>query len=304
MNFVGSLLSCDSGRVLRRASGRSSPIEYPAQSACYLDETMSPDAAERFAADSLKASAGWPKHLKSTLPDHKTARVRVGQVHRRLWLEAGVRAEDGPIRMMALRKYGAVTLTKKKWQPIWDRSNRQGRHEAVGRIPLDEAVVRRDPCRLPGADKKIVPEDYKRILEWFPFVEAEVRRHERAGLVKLAGERWSVGHRGRRRHVRHSCSFGEGRDIRGQFRRRAHRLRGHVGLHQQAQGVKTMTARVLSATQAVNRWYSLLWTPTQQPFRCHSLTHPTRNTLQMLRGEIWTELCLLISERCCRGSGA
>ena len=53
---------------------------------------------------SPKASAGLPQHLKSTLPDHKTARVRVGRVHRRLWLEAGVRAEDGPIRIMAIRK--------------------------------------------------------------------------------------------------------------------------------------------------------------------------------------------------------
>ena len=34
----------------------------------------------------------------------------------------GVRAEDGPIRMMALRKYGPITLSKKKWHPIWDWS--------------------------------------------------------------------------------------------------------------------------------------------------------------------------------------
>jgi hypothetical protein len=31
--------------------------------------------------------------------------------------------------------------------------------------------------------KKNAPEDYKRILEWFPFIEAEAWRHERAGLV-------------------------------------------------------------------------------------------------------------------------
>ena len=31
--------------------------------------------------------------------------------------------------------------------------------------------------------KKNAPEGYERFLEWFPFVEAEVWRHERAGLV-------------------------------------------------------------------------------------------------------------------------
>ena len=31
--------------------------------------------------------------------------------------------------------------------------------------------------------KKNAPKDYKQILEWFPFVEAEVWRHERAGLL-------------------------------------------------------------------------------------------------------------------------
>jgi len=31
--------------------------------------------------------------------------------------------------------------------------------------------------------KKNAPEDYKNILEWFPFIEAEAWRHARAGLV-------------------------------------------------------------------------------------------------------------------------
>ena len=35
---------------------------------------------------------------------------------------SGVRAEDGPIRIMAIRKYGPITLSKKKWHPIWDWS--------------------------------------------------------------------------------------------------------------------------------------------------------------------------------------
>jgi hypothetical protein len=33
-----------------------------------------------------------------------------------------------------------------------------------------------------AAIKKNAPADYQKILDWFPFVEAEVWRHERAGL--------------------------------------------------------------------------------------------------------------------------
>jgi hypothetical protein len=34
-----------------------------------------------------------------------------------------------------------------------------------------------------GPIKKNAPQDYQRILDWFPLVEAEVWRHERAGLI-------------------------------------------------------------------------------------------------------------------------
>jgi hypothetical protein len=35
---------------------------------------------------------------------------------------ADVPVKDGPIYMMALRNYGPITLSKKKWHPIWDWS--------------------------------------------------------------------------------------------------------------------------------------------------------------------------------------
>jgi hypothetical protein len=54
----------------------------------------------------------------------------------------------GLIRMMALRKCGPITLSKKKWHPIWDWSKTEvvdaiakGWAQALGRVCLDEAVL-------------------------------------------------------------------------------------------------------------------------------------------------------------------
>ena len=46
------------------------------------------------------------------------------------------------------------------------------------------------------------------------------------------------------------------------------------------------------------------WDAYATTLRRHSLTHPTRNTIQMFRGENLAELCLWISARCFRESGA
>ncbi len=102
----------------------------------------------------------------------------------------GVRAEDGPIRMMAIRKYGPITLSKKKWHPNWDCSKR----EVVDVIAKEGLKLSAEYQWMKrsfdgihvgylGPIKKNAPQDYQRILDWFPLVEAEVWRHERAGLV-------------------------------------------------------------------------------------------------------------------------
>src|SRR5262245_32753446 len=109
--------------------------------------------------------------------------LEVRSAREKTWTLAatGVRAaEGGPIRIMALRKYGPITLSKKKWhRSVTGRRPRgrrdcQGRSEALGRVPVDEAVVRRHPRRLSGADQENRARGLQAILEWFPFVEAEV----------------------------------------------------------------------------------------------------------------------------------
>jgi hypothetical protein len=101
----------------------------------------------------------------------------------------GVRTEDGAIRMMALRKYGPITLSKKKWHPICDWSKTEV-VDAIAKAGLKHSGVAWMKRSFDGIHvgylapiKKNAPADYQKILDRFPFVEAEVWRHERAGLL-------------------------------------------------------------------------------------------------------------------------
>src|SRR5262249_48792680 len=35
-------------------------------------------------------------------------------------IASGVRADDSPVRMMSIKRHGPITMSKKKWHPIWD----------------------------------------------------------------------------------------------------------------------------------------------------------------------------------------
>jgi hypothetical protein len=98
--------------------------------------------------------------------------------------------DTGLIRMMALRRYGPITHSKKKMAPdlglVADRGGdaiAKAGLKLLGGVRVDEAIVRRHPRRLPRADHENAPEDYRRILECFSLFEAEVWRHESADEV-------------------------------------------------------------------------------------------------------------------------
>lgn len=99
----------------------------------------------------------------------------------------GVRAADSPMRMMTIRKHGAINWKTRVYHPVWD----------MRKVELVE-LLRKSRIKLPidyrlfgrtfdGLDlrfllpiKKHLPQDYRRILEWFPLADAEVFRWERA----------------------------------------------------------------------------------------------------------------------------
>lgn len=101
------------------------------------------------------------------------------------WMCDGVRAADSPNRRMAMTTYGPVKWATRRVSPVWDF-----------RIADVRAILARHACPLPidyewfgrsfdGLDYRFLeplrrnaPDDYARILEWFPLAELEFFRRE------------------------------------------------------------------------------------------------------------------------------
>ncbi|WP_051386167.1 hypothetical protein [Actinokineospora inagensis] len=103
----------------------------------------------------------------------------------RAWNADGVRAADSPNRRMAMVTHGPVREHLRKVSPVWD-----------WRIADVRAALARHSCPLPpeydwfgrsfdGLDYRFLkpikdhaPEDYARILEWFPLADLEIFRRD------------------------------------------------------------------------------------------------------------------------------
>jgi len=98
-----------------------------------------------------------------------------------------------------------------------------------------------------------------------------------------------------RQHMRHRGCYDQGRNVPSLNDSRSTAStgwRGGVGLPQQGQGLSTMTARAHcrhGPTIVGTRYLGRL---RNSQLRRHSLTQPTRNSLQMLRGENLAKACL------------
>ena len=99
----------------------------------------------------------------------------------------GVRAADSPMRRIAIKTHGTISVRQGKYHPIWDWLKQDlidcFRKHGV-KLPIDYKLFGRS---FDGIDlrfllplKKHRPADYKKVLDWFPLAELEVFRWERA----------------------------------------------------------------------------------------------------------------------------
>jgi len=95
----------------------------------------------------------------------------------------GVRAVDSPMRMTAIRKYGAVNWNKSTFYPVYDWNKERLVNEIKGagvRLPVDYRLWGRSfdglDYRFTKGLRDTFPNDYKRILEFFPLAEVEILR--------------------------------------------------------------------------------------------------------------------------------
>ncbi len=99
------------------------------------------------------------------------------------WVVDGVRAADSPNRRMALKSHGPVNLKARTQKVVWDWRKQHVmdaiRHAGVT-LPPDYKWFNRS---FDGMDRRFMqplarfaPDDYERILTWFPLADLDVAR--------------------------------------------------------------------------------------------------------------------------------
>jgi hypothetical protein len=104
------------------------------------------------------------------------------------WCADGVRAADSIVRRASFVKHGVIKQTSKKVSPIadWLKGEVMGAIERRSvELPVDYELFGRSfdgiDNRFISPMKKHLPEDYARLCEWFPMIEADIKRWEHYG---------------------------------------------------------------------------------------------------------------------------
>lgn len=101
------------------------------------------------------------------------------------WVADGARANDSQQRRMSLQRHGVMKEGSRKVSPIWDWSIAAIRdcmaHKNVP-VPVDYEWFGRSfdglDRRFLGPLKEHAPEDFDRVLEFFPMADLDLVRHE------------------------------------------------------------------------------------------------------------------------------
>ena len=108
-----------------------------------------------------------------------------GLDEKRMFSATGVRALDGPYRLMACQQHGPLNEARRAFMPIYDwnveRLYDEIKQSGI-KLPVDYRLWGRTldglDCRFMGPMKKHLPDDYEKVMNWFPMVEADIRRME------------------------------------------------------------------------------------------------------------------------------
>lgn len=108
-----------------------------------------------------------------------------------VYVGTGVRMADSPMRRVGIKTHGAINHNAKRFYPVYDWKKAdllQTLDEAGVRLPIDYKLFGRTfdglDYRFLKPIKEHFPEDYERIITWYPLAELELyRRGERDGLL-------------------------------------------------------------------------------------------------------------------------
>lgn len=101
------------------------------------------------------------------------------------FVASGVRAADSPIRRIALKKNGGVSVNRRIFYPCWDWLKDRLIDELKAadiKLPPDYLMFSRTfdgiDLRFLAPLRQHYPRDYQRILDWFPLADMELARYE------------------------------------------------------------------------------------------------------------------------------
>ena len=107
------------------------------------------------------------------------------------YVATGVRMADSPMRRVGIKTHGAINHNQKRFYPVYDWTKKdliREIDEAGVKLPIDYKLFGRTfdgiDYRFLAPIKEHFPEDYEKIITWFPLAELELyRRGERDGLL-------------------------------------------------------------------------------------------------------------------------
>jgi hypothetical protein len=139
---------------------------------------------------SIMEACQWPEPSYEDLTD--LLREDFG-LDKTVYNAAGVRAVDSPNRYRAVKKYGPINHKRRAFWPVWDWRKKKLISEfqrARVKLPIDYKWFGRSfdglDYRFLGILKRESPSDYRKILEWFPLADVEIKRREYAAKTKAA----------------------------------------------------------------------------------------------------------------------
>ena len=110
------------------------------------------------------------------------------------YVATGVRMADSPMRRIGLTTHGCINHNQKRFYPVYDWKKADLLREidnAGVKLPVDYRMFGRTfdglDYRFLAPIKENYPEDYRKILSWFPLADLEIRRREHGILGKERG---------------------------------------------------------------------------------------------------------------------
>lgn len=110
------------------------------------------------------------------------------------YVATGVRMADSPMRRIGLTTHGCINHSQKRFYPVYDWKKADLLREidnAGVKLPVDYRMFGRTfdglDYRFLAPIKEHYPEDYQKILSWFPLADLEIRRREHGILGKERG---------------------------------------------------------------------------------------------------------------------